>query len=339
MSTQALLSVVVPVYNVKDYLPQCIESIINQSYKNLEIILVNDGSTDGSGEVCDAYAQRDSRIKVIHKPNGGLSSARNAGMAVMNGDFVAFVDSDDWLELDAYELCMKPFLDDPSLDVVRAEYQECYPDRTRPNISPFKTACTLNQDELFTIFTHTTPGECLFAVVWSSVYRISRLRAIKLQFLEGLYHEDEYFTSVLYGCLPSIKLRYLPNIIYNYRQAREGAITQQKTLKHLEHLVIGYGQVYSAFEEQNNSTRLTQINAYIMNSLDKAFIQTLETIPMSDLLRTIAPLCQKARTIPLPKRRDTWLTKLFIYSPKISYYFGRVYQPIARRLGISERYK
>ena len=100
------ISVIVPVYNVEYYLKQCLDSIVNQTYRNLEIILVDDGSTDRSGDICDEYAQIDARIKVIHKENGGLSSARNAGLDVCTsgGELIAFVDSDDWLELDMFEV-------------------------------------------------------------------------------------------------------------------------------------------------------------------------------------------------------------------------------------------
>ena len=100
------ISVIVPVYNVEYYLKQCLDSIVNQTYRNLEIILVDDGSTDSSGDICDEYAQIDARIKVIHKENGGLSSARNAGLDVCTsgGELIAFVDSDDWLELDMFEV-------------------------------------------------------------------------------------------------------------------------------------------------------------------------------------------------------------------------------------------
>ena len=100
------ISVIVPVYNVEYYLKQCLDSIVNQTYRNLEIILVDDGSTDSSGDICDEYAHKDARIKVIHKENGGLSSARNAGLDVCTsgGELIAFVDSDDWLELDMFEV-------------------------------------------------------------------------------------------------------------------------------------------------------------------------------------------------------------------------------------------
>lgn len=92
-----LVSIIVPVYNVEKYLKKCIQSIINQTYKNLEIILVDDGSSDNSGKICDEFAQKDNRIKVIHKTNGGLSDARNAGLDVMSGEWVSFIDSDDFV--------------------------------------------------------------------------------------------------------------------------------------------------------------------------------------------------------------------------------------------------
>ena len=94
-----LISVIVPIYNVEKYLKKCIQSIVDQTYKNLEIILVNDGSSDNSGKICDEFAQKDNRIKVIHKTNGGLSDARNAGLDVMSGEWVSFVDSDDFVSL------------------------------------------------------------------------------------------------------------------------------------------------------------------------------------------------------------------------------------------------
>ena len=99
----AVISVIVPVYNTEPYLERCIESIRNQSINDIEIMLVNDGSTDTSGEICDRYMKTDSRIRVIHKTNGGLSSARNAGMDASTGDYLAFVDSDDFIEYDMYE--------------------------------------------------------------------------------------------------------------------------------------------------------------------------------------------------------------------------------------------
>lgn len=103
MDNGPLISVIVPVYNTEKYLRKCVDSIINQTYKKLEIILVDDGSPDNSGQICDDYVQKDERVKVIHKKNGGLSDARNAGIKVAMGEYLGFVDSDDWIEPQMYQ--------------------------------------------------------------------------------------------------------------------------------------------------------------------------------------------------------------------------------------------
>ena len=104
---QPLISVIVPCYNVEEYLPKCIESILNQTYRNLEILLVDDGSPDNCGRICDEYAAKDSRIRIIHKKNGGLSDARNAALDVMTGEYVTFIDSDDYVSDDYVEYLYK----------------------------------------------------------------------------------------------------------------------------------------------------------------------------------------------------------------------------------------
>ena len=106
MEKQPLISVIVPVYNVENYLPRCLDSIINQTYTNLEILLVDDGATDNSGKLCDEYAQKDNRIRVFHKENGGVSSARNMGLDNATGEYIAFVDSDDYIDKCMYEIML-----------------------------------------------------------------------------------------------------------------------------------------------------------------------------------------------------------------------------------------
>lgn len=98
-----MISIIVPVYNVEKYLERCIESIVNQTYKDIEIILVDDGSPDNCSVICDRYAEKDNRIKVIHKQNGGLINARKSGLEIAQGDYIGFVDSDDWIEPEMYE--------------------------------------------------------------------------------------------------------------------------------------------------------------------------------------------------------------------------------------------
>lgn len=107
MNDECLVSVIVPVYNVEKYLERCLKSVLRQTYKNLEIILVDDGSKDLSGKICDSWEKKEKRIKVIHKKNGGLASARNEGVKLSNGKYLIFVDSDDWIALDTIEYCLQ----------------------------------------------------------------------------------------------------------------------------------------------------------------------------------------------------------------------------------------
>lgn len=118
MTEQPLISVIVPIYKVEQYIHQCVDSILAQTYTNLEIILVDDGSPDNCGEICDAYQGKDKRVKVIHKPNGGVSSARNAGLAAATGELIAYVDGDDFVAPNLYERLYAVMTEDERLDVV-----------------------------------------------------------------------------------------------------------------------------------------------------------------------------------------------------------------------------
>lgn len=129
-----LVSIIMPVYNAEQYLREGVESLINQTYKNIEIILVNDGSTDSSPKLCDEYAENDSRIRVFHKENGGTHTARNLGIEEAKGDFLMFIDPDDWFETDTVEQLVKAIIDD-ELDVVRFNYVREFIDHSakKPN--------------------------------------------------------------------------------------------------------------------------------------------------------------------------------------------------------------
>lgn len=132
-----LISVIVPVYNVEQYLEKCIDSIINQTYKNLEIILVDDGSTDNSSNLCDLLAKKDSRIAVYHKENGGLSSARNFGIDKANGEFIGFIDSDDYIDNDMYETLYNLIKQDKS-DVSMCGLYNIYANRKDSQVKEVK---------------------------------------------------------------------------------------------------------------------------------------------------------------------------------------------------------
>lgn len=126
MKYNSVISVIIPVYNPGEHLVKCLESIINQTYKNLEIILIDDGSSDGSGELCDEYAKIDSRITCIHQENTGVSNARNKGLEIATGDYLHFPDSDDYLELDTYEYLLN-LIDEHQCDAVAFEHFVTYP--------------------------------------------------------------------------------------------------------------------------------------------------------------------------------------------------------------------
>ena len=123
------LSIVVAVYNIEQYLHKCVESLLAQTYSNLEIILVDDGATDGSGTICDDYAEKDSRVHVIHKTNGGLSDARNVGIEAATGTYLAFVDGDDWVDTDMY-MCLIQELERTQSDIAVCRYRQIYRDAT-----------------------------------------------------------------------------------------------------------------------------------------------------------------------------------------------------------------
>ena len=127
--TKELISIIVPVYNVEKYLKKCVDSIVNQTYKNLEIILVDDGATDNSGKICDELVELDNRIKVYHKKNGGLSDARNYGVERATGDYIGFVDSDDYIDAEMYEKLYEAIKKE-NVDVAECNLKIVYPEKT-----------------------------------------------------------------------------------------------------------------------------------------------------------------------------------------------------------------
>ena len=201
-----LISVIMPVYNVEMYLAQSIESVLNQDHRELELILIDDGSTDGSGAICDAYAARDSRVRLIHQKNGGAASAKNAGLRIATGTYLCFVDSDDFLEPNVYGYMLKT-LKNNNADAVQFSFQDVYTDRVEPQILP---ACVLNEKEYLTRFTKdwTCP------LLWNKLYKRSLFEGIFFE--EGHKIDDEYFTYQ--GFLEPCKVVLDEKIIYNYRK-------------------------------------------------------------------------------------------------------------------------
>lgn len=225
MDRTELISVIVPVYNVEDYLNGCVESIVNQTCRNLEIILVDDGSPDNCGAMCDDWVARDGRIKVIHKENGGLSDARNAGLQAALGDYIAFVDSDDrihprFLER-LHDAIISHGADIAACDIRFVNPGDAVNDETAESESALYTA----EQAIETL----TNGVGFRAVAWNKLYRAELLRGEF--FPVGKYHEDEFFT---YRILDKAhRLAYVDAQLYDYLQ-RPGSIMQTVSAKHLD---------------------------------------------------------------------------------------------------------
>ena len=143
---ELLISVIVPVYKVEKYLNRCVNSIINQIYKNLEIILIDDGSPDKCPYICDEWSKRDSRIKVLHKQNGGLSDARNAGLKIATGEFIGFVDSDDWIAPEMYERLLTAIIKDQS-DIAECNVKMVWKNNLQSKMLLQQNNCVLKRDE------------------------------------------------------------------------------------------------------------------------------------------------------------------------------------------------
>ena len=209
------ISVIVPVYKVEPYLDKCVSSIVNQTYSNLEIILVDDGSPDNCPAMCDAWAEKDSRIRVIHKPNGGLSDARNAGMAAATGELMAFVDSDDRIATDMYEHLYQRLTEDSS-DIAACGVQMVWMDETSPRMLTRSGNCILNQEEAMRAIIEES---WLKQPVWYKLYKTELVRDIL--FPVGKYHEDVFWSYQAVGRADKVSVS--DHIGYYYLQ-RGGSI-------------------------------------------------------------------------------------------------------------------
>ena len=206
------ISVIIPVYNVEKYLCACVNSVINQTYKNLEIILVDDGSTDKSGAICDEYALKDERIKVFHKSNGGLSSARNYGLDRMSGDYVFFLDSDDFISLQCLEKMLEVSIEQ-NADIVSSLNKRfaTESDLITQNTVKKEIVVYSSKQTLENTFKKT---ENFFVVSWAKLYKYKTFD--NLRFTEGVIHEDEFICHRLYGQINKFVL--LKEELYFYRE-------------------------------------------------------------------------------------------------------------------------
>ena len=238
-----LVSVIIPIHNVEKYLGKCIESVTKQTYSNLEIILVDDESPDSCGKICDEWAKKDDRIIVIHKKNGGLSSARNAGIDICKGDYILFIDSDDYIELDMIEKMYKKIIDTSS-DICICNYLWEYPNKIKKKTFSDKTI-VVNNDNIYDFLYNEYA--LLTIVSWNKLYKKQLFENIR--FPEGRIHEDQY---VICDILEHTeKMVYiLDEYFYHYVQ-RDGSIMSKFNMKRFD-IVLALDRRVKFFEQKND---------------------------------------------------------------------------------------
>lgn len=246
----ALISIIIPVYNVEKYIGRCLDSILNQTFQDFEIISIDDGSTDRSGEICDEYAAKDSRVKVFHKINGGVSSARNVGLDNAHGELIMFVDADDWLDLNTLEICLRNIV---GADVVRFSVRDIFADFVNERqIEP-----TENKTELLNrvIARQTILSAC------SALYRQKVVGSCRFNtsFNNG---EDWLFLCNVLNQSKTVKV--LNIALYNYERRNEASCTSN----------IDYSKIESAFN----------VCATIAQVVDKTIFEKSLALAKGDLV-------------------------------------------------------
>ena len=195
------ISVVIPVYNVEKYLSECLDSVVNQTYKNLQIIIVDDGSTDSSGKICDEYAEKDDRITVVHQSNAGAGAAKNTGLELINGDYFSIIDSDDYIELDMYEKMVNS-LENYNADIVQCLFKDLFVNdsfdrkyKIKGNYPKILTSKNFLKEYLY---------DWKYAIFWKI--------------------DDEFFTYKL--VCNAKKVVNIDNILYNYRMRKTSVMNE-----------------------------------------------------------------------------------------------------------------
>ncbi|GIN96860.1 glycosyl transferase family A [Siminovitchia terrae] len=281
MIDKCLVSVVVPVYKVEKCLRRCIDSIINQTFTQIEIILVNDGSPDGSGEICDKYSMQDRRVKAFHKENGGLSDARNYGIDRAKGEYILFVDSDDYIEFDAIEK-MLFYANRHSLDVVCADMCKISEGNSKSVIKRTTLLGGASKNKIMTGEEYLV--DCIYkkqlsVAACTRMYKTQLIKKNKIYFKKGLLHEDENWTPKI--LLAANRIGYFNFVFYNYI-IREDSITQAvNKKKHISDVMITCEELESEYNKlliSNKNKRILKdylarlyINTCTYGDFDKKF--------------------------------------------------------------------
>ncbi|VWL84911.1 glycosyltransferase family 2 protein [Oceanivirga miroungae] len=244
------ISIIIPIYNVENYLRKCLDSIVNQTYKNLEILLIDDGSTDKSGKIADEYAKNDSRVIVFHNENGGVSAARNFGLDKATGEYIALVDSDDYVDLTYIEKLYKVLKENNAdISVCKFDYifEKNYRNIKIKNIMPFKTRILEKDKALKNIFSYSKKTVS-FTTVWASLTKKELYSDIRYPL--GKFVEDIYTTYKLY--LKAGKIAYYNEPLYYYVQRTGSYVNSPFTLSKTS-MVDLYDEKLRLLKESNQT--------------------------------------------------------------------------------------
>lgn len=280
---EELISVIVPVYKVEKYLKRCVESVQKQTFKNLEIILVDDGSPDLCGKMCDEMSKTDPRIKVIHKNNGGLSDARNAGIEIASGKYVVFVDSDDWLDLDMIDLLYR-ILKKYDADIAECSYRNIYKERIDE-----ETSCSgeVIEGDGTLALEAMLDWRWFKPVAWNKLYKKEILSNIR--YPKGKLHEDEFTTYKYF--YNANKLVYVDTSKYNYDRRREDSITGKKFREDNLDACWAFRERVDFFYKNNISKLHLKMNNiycwYVLESLHKCYLNNITGKKVKLLLEQI----------------------------------------------------
>ncbi len=227
------VTIIVPVYNVEAYLEKCVESLMQQTFKNFDVVLVNDGSTDASGILCDTLARQHSQIKVVHKENGGLSDARNKGYGYITGEYVMFLDSDDYLSPNALEL-LYGFATENKCDVVQGGFYYAYPDYLlydnrwyQPNSQPF----ILTREEAMA---ELIKNNYVKNFAWGKLYNSEIVK--QFEFPKGKFYEDSFWQHLVIDKVSSFGVVPYPIVYYTQRNDSISGAFNKKSIDLLQGL-------------------------------------------------------------------------------------------------------
>ena len=322
-----LITVIVPIYNVEKYLKKCIDSIINQSYTNLEIILVDDGSPDSCGKICDEYAKKDNRIKVIHKENGGLSDARNHGIDLAQGKYITFVDSDDYINSKYIESLHN------AIQVNNTKISQC--NILRVNEKDEIIEKRGYEDVLIKtgkeILGEAYGEHCVENVVaWNKMYEIELFK--HLRYPIGKIHEDEFTTyKILYNV---DKVAIVKDYLYNYRK-NQNSITESKfNLKRLDMLEAFEGKM-EFFKQKNEKYLYELTQRQYLYTIIYNYRKTLQNIPNPK--EVLKKMLTKYRIEYRNAKDNNVITKREKLKMTIYYYWPRAFYAIQDiKRGLSE---